>query len=147
MSFASLFFRPDGRRRVYQHGGKRFADACVDERDRFGGGFIIVWGGIAHRVKSQLIFVEGNMTAGRYKDEISAPLQSLLSATFADFTAGQFPATCSQICRDFLANNNIVPHQIVQISLKISVGRSEQKGKEAIESLYHPLTIKKCFDG
>ena len=31
-------FHPVGRRRVYRRRGKRFADACVDERDRFWGG-------------------------------------------------------------------------------------------------------------
>ena len=44
-------YRADGRRRVY-----RFADACVVERDRFGGGSVMVWGGIAHGIKSQLIW-------------------------------------------------------------------------------------------
>ena len=28
-------FRPDGPRHVYRRRGKRFTDACVDERDRF----------------------------------------------------------------------------------------------------------------
>ena len=39
-------FSPDGRRR-----GERFADACVHERDRFGGGSVMVWGGISHGLK------------------------------------------------------------------------------------------------
>jgi hypothetical protein len=43
-------FRPDGQRR-----GERFADACVLERDRFGGGSVMVWGGISHGLKSPLI--------------------------------------------------------------------------------------------
>ena len=30
-------YRADGRRRVYRRRGERFADACVVERDRFGG--------------------------------------------------------------------------------------------------------------
>ena len=30
-------FHPVGRRRVYRPRGQRFADACVDERDRFWG--------------------------------------------------------------------------------------------------------------
>jgi hypothetical protein len=48
-------FRPDGRRRAYRRHGKRFADACVLERDRFGGGSVMVWGGISHGLKSPLI--------------------------------------------------------------------------------------------
>ena len=51
-----------------------FYDACVVERDRFGGDSVMVWGGIAHGIKSQLIIVAGNMTAVRYKDEILRPV-------------------------------------------------------------------------
>ena len=60
----------DGRRRVYRRHGEHFAGACVVERDRFGGGSAMVWGGIAHGIKSQLIIVAGNMTAVRYRDEM-----------------------------------------------------------------------------
>ena len=58
-------YRADGRRRVYRRRGERFANACVVERDRFGGGSVMVWGGIAHGIKSQLIIVAGNMSAVR----------------------------------------------------------------------------------
>ena len=61
-------YRADGRSRVYRRRGERFADACVVERDRFGGGSVMVWGGVAHGIKSQLIIVAGNMTAVRYRD-------------------------------------------------------------------------------
>ena len=67
-------YRADGRRRVYRRRGERFADACVVERDRSGGGCVMVWGGIAHGIKSQLIIVAGNMTAVRYRDEILRPV-------------------------------------------------------------------------
>ena len=45
-------FRSDSRRHVYRHRGERFADACVDERDRFEGASVVVQGGILHGVKS-----------------------------------------------------------------------------------------------
>ena len=35
-------YRVDGRRRVYRLCEERFADACVVERDRFGGGSVMV---------------------------------------------------------------------------------------------------------
>ena len=59
---------------VYRRRGERFADAFVVERDRFGGDSVMVWGGIAHGIKSQLIIVAGNMTAVRYRDEILRPV-------------------------------------------------------------------------
>ena len=34
----------------------------------------MVWGGIAHGIKPQLIIVAGNMTAVRYKDKILRPV-------------------------------------------------------------------------
>ena len=46
------FFRPDGRRRIYCRREECFADACVDEWDRFGGSSVMVWRGFAHGVKS-----------------------------------------------------------------------------------------------
>ena len=40
-------YRADGRHCVYLRCGERFADACVVERDRFGGGSVMVWGGVS----------------------------------------------------------------------------------------------------
>ena len=41
----------DGRIRVFRRRGERFADNCLRERDRFGGGSVMVWGGIMGRRK------------------------------------------------------------------------------------------------
>ena len=38
----------DGRVRIYSRRRERFADGCVKETDRFGGGGVMVRGGIAH---------------------------------------------------------------------------------------------------
>lgn len=48
---------------------ERFADACVDKRDRFWGGSVMVLGGIALGVKALVIVVEGSMTAVRFRDD------------------------------------------------------------------------------
>ena len=45
-------FRPDGR---LLRCGECFTEPCIVEWDRFGGGSFMVWEGIAHGVKSQLI--------------------------------------------------------------------------------------------
>ena len=47
----------DGRIRVFKRRGERFADSCLIERDRFGGGSVMVWGGIMGRRKTNLIVV------------------------------------------------------------------------------------------
>ncbi|XP_060075272.1 putative per-hexamer repeat protein 5 [Ylistrum balloti] len=68
-------YRSDGRRRVYRRRrGERYTDACVAERDRFGGGSVCVWGGISYGFKSPLIVIDGNLTGVRYRAEILRPV-------------------------------------------------------------------------
>ena len=102
--------RADGRRRVYRRRGERFGDACVVERDRFGGGSVMVWGGIAHGIKSQLIIVAGNMTAVRYRDEILRPVAvPLVQQRNLILQQDNARPHVARSCQDFLANNNIAP--------------------------------------
>ena len=98
-------YRADGRCRVYRRRRERFADSCVVERDRFGGGSVMVWGGIAHGIKSQLIIVAGNMTAVRYRDEILHPVAVPLVQLI--LLQGNAQPHVARVCQDFLANNNI----------------------------------------
>lgn len=60
----------DGRERVYRRHGERYANACVRQRDRFGGGSVMVWGAINAGFRSDLHVIQGNLTAQRYVDEI-----------------------------------------------------------------------------
>ena len=102
--------RADGRRRQYQHRGERFANACVFERDRYGGGSVMVWGGMSHGVKSPLIVVPGNLTAVRYRDEILRLVAvSLVQQHQMTFQHDNAHPHVARVCQDFLANNNIVP--------------------------------------
>ena len=114
-------FRADGRRCLYRCRGERFADACVFESDRYGGGSVMVWGGISNGVKSPLIVVPGNLTAVRYRDEIlrlvAVPLVQQHQMTFQHDNARPHVA---RICQDFLANNNIVPLDWRPYSLDLS---------------------------
>ena len=63
----------DGRNRVYRCVNERYADACVVQRAGFGGGSVMVWGGITSHGRTQLVIVAGNPTAIRYRDEIIRP--------------------------------------------------------------------------
>ena len=65
---------PDGRLRVYRRQGERYVRPCVIERDRFGGGGVMVWGAINAVFKSQLVIVQGNLTARRYVDTVLQPV-------------------------------------------------------------------------
>jgi hypothetical protein len=51
----------DGSVHIYRRRRERFADGCVKETDRFGGGGVMVWGGISHVGKTNLKIVVGNL--------------------------------------------------------------------------------------
>lgn len=69
-----LLERVDGRQWVYRRRGERYADACVTEVDRYGGGSVMVWGAISFHHRSRLVVVPGNLNGVRYRDEILAPV-------------------------------------------------------------------------
>ena len=50
---------------------ERFHDTHISEHDRYGGGSIMVWGGISRDGRTDLHVIErGTMTGVRYRDEI-----------------------------------------------------------------------------
>ena len=70
----------------------------------------MVWGGIAHGIKSQLIIVAGNMTAVRYRDEILCPVAvPLVQQCNLILQQDNARPHVARVCQDFLANNNIAP--------------------------------------
>ena len=70
----------------------------------------MVWGGISHGVKLPLIFVPGNPTAVRCRDEILRPVTvPLVQQHQMTFQHDNVRPHVARVCQDFLANNNIVP--------------------------------------
>lgn len=64
----------DGRIRVWRRPGERFHDDCVQEYDRYGGGSVMVWGGIGLNHRTPLHRIQGTLTGIRYRDEILRPI-------------------------------------------------------------------------
>lgn len=64
----------DGRQRVYRRVGERLAPNCILQVRPFGGGGLMVWGGICGDVKTRLVVIRGNMNAQRYRDDILQPV-------------------------------------------------------------------------
>ncbi len=72
MSFA------DGSVRTWRRRGERLDQDNVVERDRYRGGSVMVWAGIHHDGKTDLVTVPGNLSAQRYCDGIIEPVVSYL---------------------------------------------------------------------
>ena len=99
----------NGRIRVFRRRGERFADNCLIERDRFGGGSVMVWGGIMGSRKTNLIVVQGNLNAQGYINQILQP-------EAVPFLRRRGPAVMmhdnarphvAMICRQLLNRNNV----------------------------------------
>ena len=102
-----VFFTDESRFTLFRADGRV---GCVFERDRYGGGSVMVWVGIPHGVKSPLIVVPGNLTAVRYRDEIRRPVAvPLVQQHQMTFQHDNARPHVARVCQDFLANNNIVP--------------------------------------
>ena len=103
--------RSDGRVRVYRRRNERYADCCLLERDRFGGGgSVLVWAGIAHGYRTPLVVVDGNLNAQRYRDEILARHVIPMFQNIANINLFQQDNATSHTARDtvnFPRTNNI----------------------------------------
>lgn len=100
----------DRRCRVYRRPGERYSDPCVLQRRAFGGGSVMVWGGMTANGRTQLQIINGNLTGVRYRDEI-------LQTHVIPFVQNQArPITLQQdnarphvarVARDFLQQQNV----------------------------------------
>ncbi len=63
----------DGRIRVWRRHGERFMDRHIQEVDAYGRGSVMVWAGISIGGKTDLIVIDGTLTALRYIEEVIRP--------------------------------------------------------------------------
>lgn len=88
---------PDGRQRIWRRTGERFAQCNIVSRRSFGGGSIMVWGGINLDARTELVAKNGGaMTADRYIRDILEPH----AVPFAPFVGDNF----------MLMHDNARPH-------------------------------------
>ncbi len=102
-------FESDGRVRVHRRRGERTSSCCVQEVVPYGGGSVMVWGGISGDVKTDLIVLDGTLTARRYIDEVLTPvvlpfLQRYPRTLFQQDNATPHTAI---VTRDFLEAHNV----------------------------------------
>jgi hypothetical protein len=64
----------DRRNRVFRRPGERYNQCAIQQIDNFGGGSVMVWGGINWTGRTELVVVAGgSMTGQRYRDDIVIP--------------------------------------------------------------------------
>ena len=70
----------------------------------------MVWGGISPGLKSQLVVIDGNLMAARYRDEILRPhVIPFLQQHYLTLQQDNARPHVARICQVFLANNNVKP--------------------------------------
>ncbi len=72
----------DGRKRVWMESSDHLEDLWVEETDGFGGGSLMIWGGKSTEGITDLVVIEGGLTAERYVEEIIGPEKGLLAQVF-----------------------------------------------------------------
>ena len=84
--------------------GERYAECCVKQRDRWGCGSVLVWGGITADNHTQLHMLDRSINAQTYRGQILAPIVQ-------PFMRRHFPMTYSntiiRLCTQYLQTNNI----------------------------------------
>lgn len=65
--FFFLLRRCDGQARVYRRREESYHEPCVLRHDRFGGGGVMICGGISENHKTDLVFIDGELIAHWYR--------------------------------------------------------------------------------
>uniref|UniRef100_A0A8K9XH84 Tc1-like transposase DDE domain-containing protein n=2 Tax=Clupeocephala TaxID=186625 RepID=A0A8K9XH84_ONCMY len=101
----------DRRDRVWRHRGERSAACNILQHDRFGGGSVMVWGGISLGRRTALhVLARVSLTAIRYRDEILRPLvRPYAGAVGPGFLLMQDNARphAAGVCQQFLQEEGI----------------------------------------
>uniref|UniRef100_A0A674F3R5 Tc1-like transposase DDE domain-containing protein n=1 Tax=Salmo trutta TaxID=8032 RepID=A0A674F3R5_SALTR len=101
----------DRRDRVWRRRGEHSAACNILQHDRFGGGSVMVWGGISLGGRTALhVLARGSLTAIRYRDEILRPLvRTYAGAVGPGFLLMQDNARphVAGVCQQFLQEEGI----------------------------------------
>jgi transposase len=106
-----MMSRADGRARVWRRRNERFAEACVQPFDRWGGGSIHVWAGISQFGRTDLVIFDRNVNAQTYVQDVLTPaVVPYINQHFHGHGTLQHdnarPHT-ARVTRNFLAANHI----------------------------------------
>ena len=85
----------------------RYAQCCVRERDRFGGGSVMVWGGIMGNVKTDLVVVQGYLNAQSYVNHLNNNFLPFMQNFGLTFQHDNVRPHTALVTATFLAQNNV----------------------------------------
>ena len=100
----------DGRQRVWRRRGEELDEDCIQEVEAFGGGSIMVWGGISAEGQTDILTIRGGLTGQRYVDEVLRPEVLPYAAAIGDgFILMDDNATPhrARVTQDFLETEGI----------------------------------------
>ena len=103
-----FFWNATTGEKVFRRVNERFIPECLSQAKAYGGGSVMVWGGITAAGKTPLVTVRGNLTARRYIDEVLQPhvITYFQNQRFT-FMHDNAPAHRAAITTQFLQANNI----------------------------------------
>ncbi|KAI4879945.1 hypothetical protein NFI96_000568 [Prochilodus magdalenae] len=101
----------DRRDRLWRCGGECYPACNIIQHDRFGGGSVMVWGGISLEGRTDLYRLDnGTLTAIRYQDEILGPVvrpcAGAVGPGFLLVHNNAWPHV-ARVCRQFLESEGI----------------------------------------
>jgi hypothetical protein len=92
---------------VYRRQNERFAANCIQEADRFGGGSVMMWGGISDTRRTELVHVSRTLMAQRCCDEIKHRVVPTMQNSDQLFQHDNTRPHTARVTTAYLHNNNI----------------------------------------
>lgn len=85
-----------------------YAACNIVQHDRFGGGSVMVWGGISMERRTDLSWLEnGSLTAIRYRDEILEPIVRPYAGAGFPLMHDNARPYVARVCRQYLEDEGI----------------------------------------
>ena len=98
----------NGHSRVYLRVGECFHDSCVIQRRPFGGGSVMVWGGISSHGRTALVVVDSTLTGIRYRAEVIRPdVLPFVQQQYAMLQQDNAHPHVTLVVTDFLIQKNV----------------------------------------
>ena len=99
----------DGRLPLYRQTGERANENCIVETQQFRGGSILVWAGILMHTKTQMVRVNRNLNARRYRTNSITPvlLPNLRANRGMIVTQDNSPCHAARTTQQMMHANNL----------------------------------------